>query len=167
MIRRISIGGKRWFLRGHDMDDFPSGSEPQSPMHSNNGSSHKAENLGDRDDLNPIVKSRFLGAGLDLKMDCTQKYTVYEHLARNTNDRVDACRSWLNILSNGVILFIVYTAFCDSVEGRIWEHYGIGITVKVLIGSSRCLPPFRCSFARLPTPRDYKETISSPPCFVP
>jgi solute carrier family 10 (sodium/bile acid cotransporter), member 7 len=47
---------------------------------------------------------------------------------------VDACRSWLNILSNGVILFIVYTAFCDSVEGRIWEHYGIGITVKVLIG---------------------------------
>ena len=27
-----------------------------------------------------------------------------------------------------------YTAFCDSVEGRIWEHYGIGIPVKVLIG---------------------------------
>jgi sodium/bile acid cotransporter 7 len=47
---------------------------------------------------------------------------------------VDARRSWLNILSNGVILFIVYTAFCDSVEGRIWEHYGIGLTVKVLIG---------------------------------
>jgi sodium/bile acid cotransporter 7 len=47
---------------------------------------------------------------------------------------VDAHRSWLNILSNGVILFIVYTAFCDSVEGRIWEHYGIGLTVKVLAG---------------------------------
>src|SRR5580704_10010603 len=47
---------------------------------------------------------------------------------------VDARRSWLNILSNGVILLIVYTAFCDSVEGRIWEHYGIGLTVKVLIG---------------------------------
>lgn len=27
-----------------------------------------------------------------------------------------------------------YTAFCDSVEGRIWEHYGIDIPVKVLIG---------------------------------
>ena len=47
---------------------------------------------------------------------------------------VDARRSWLNILSNGIILFIVYTAFCDSVEGRIWEHYGIGLTVKVLAG---------------------------------
>jgi solute carrier family 10 (sodium/bile acid cotransporter), member 7 len=47
---------------------------------------------------------------------------------------VDARRSLLNILSNGVILLIVYTAFCDSVEGRIWEHYGIGLTVKVLIG---------------------------------
>src|ERR1700736_6145425 len=47
---------------------------------------------------------------------------------------VDAGRPILNILSNGVILFIVYTAFCDSVEGRIWEHYGIGLTVKVLAG---------------------------------
>jgi sodium/bile acid cotransporter 7 len=47
---------------------------------------------------------------------------------------VDARRSWLNILSNGVILLIVYTAFCDSVEGRLWEHYGIGLTVKVLVG---------------------------------
>ena len=40
----------------------------------------------------------------------------------------------LNILSNGVILFIVYTAFCDSVEGRIWEHYGLGLTIEVLAG---------------------------------
>src|SRR5260370_32994441 len=47
---------------------------------------------------------------------------------------VDAGRPILNIISNGVILLIVYTAFCDSVEGRIWEHYGIGLTVKVLAG---------------------------------
>jgi sodium/bile acid cotransporter 7 len=47
---------------------------------------------------------------------------------------VDARRSWLNILSNGVILLIVYTAFCDSVEGRIWEHYGIGLTIEALVG---------------------------------
>src|ERR1700751_2325178 len=47
---------------------------------------------------------------------------------------VDSRRSWVNILSNGVILLIVYTAFCDSVEGKIWQHYGIGLTVKVLIG---------------------------------
>ena len=47
---------------------------------------------------------------------------------------VDAHGTSLNILSNGVILFIVYTAFCDSVEGRIWEHYGMELTVKVLLG---------------------------------
>jgi len=47
---------------------------------------------------------------------------------------VDANGRRLNILSNGIILFIVYTAFCDSAEGRIWEHYGIGLTVKVLAG---------------------------------
>jgi solute carrier family 10 (sodium/bile acid cotransporter), member 7 len=46
---------------------------------------------------------------------------------------VDANRAVLNILSNGVILFIV-SAFCDSVEGRIWEHYGIGLTIEVLAG---------------------------------
>jgi solute carrier family 10 (sodium/bile acid cotransporter), member 7 len=47
---------------------------------------------------------------------------------------VDASGRLLNLLSNGVILFIVYTAFCDSVEGKIWEHYGVGLTVKVLAG---------------------------------
>src|SRR4029077_18374352 len=47
---------------------------------------------------------------------------------------VDAGRPVLNMLSNGVILLIVYTAFCDSVEGRIWQHYGIGLTLDVLLG---------------------------------
>jgi solute carrier family 10 (sodium/bile acid cotransporter), member 7 len=44
----------------------------------------------------------------------------------------DQNRRWLNLLSNGVILFIVYTAFCDSVEGRVWEKYGISLTIEVL-----------------------------------
>jgi sodium/bile acid cotransporter 7 len=44
---------------------------------------------------------------------------------------VDANRRWINIVSNGVILFIVYTAFCDSVEGKIWQHYGIELTLDV------------------------------------
>ena len=43
----------------------------------------------------------------------------------------DQNRRLLNLLSNGVILFIVYTAFCDSVEGRVWEKYGIGLTLEV------------------------------------
>jgi sodium/bile acid cotransporter 7 len=45
---------------------------------------------------------------------------------------VDANRRWVNILSSGVILFIVYTAFCDSVEEKVWQHYGIGLTLEVL-----------------------------------
>jgi solute carrier family 10 (sodium/bile acid cotransporter), member 7 len=44
----------------------------------------------------------------------------------------DRNRRLLNLFSNAVILFIVYTAFCDSVEGRIWEHYGIGLTFAVM-----------------------------------
>jgi sodium/bile acid cotransporter 7 len=44
----------------------------------------------------------------------------------------DLNRRLLNLISNGVILFIVYTAFCDSVEGRVWEKYGISLTIEVL-----------------------------------
>lgn len=47
---------------------------------------------------------------------------------------VDANGRWLNLLSNAVILFIVYSAFCDPVEGRLWEHYGLGLTIKALAG---------------------------------
>ena len=32
-----------------------------------------------------------------------------------------------------VILFIVYTAFCDSVADRIWNKYGVILTVEVLL----------------------------------
>lgn len=44
----------------------------------------------------------------------------------------DQNRRFLNLLSNAVILLIVYTAFCDSVEGRVWEKFGIGLTLEVL-----------------------------------
>lgn len=45
---------------------------------------------------------------------------------------VDANRRWLNRASNAVILFIVYTAFCDSVKAKTWATYGIGLTLEVL-----------------------------------
>jgi sodium/bile acid cotransporter 7 len=44
----------------------------------------------------------------------------------------DQNRRLLNLLSSTVILIIVYTAFCDSVEGRVWERFGIGLTLEVL-----------------------------------
>ena len=31
-----------------------------------------------------------------------------------------------------MILLIVYTAFCDSVQNRIWVQFGFGLTVGVL-----------------------------------
>ena len=46
---------------------------------------------------------------------------------------VDANRRWINIASNGIILFIVYTAFCDSVKNKLWQQYGIGLTLNVLV----------------------------------
>jgi sodium/bile acid cotransporter 7 len=47
---------------------------------------------------------------------------------------VDAHKPWLRRISNTVILFIVYSAFCDSVEQRIWEQYGLAFTGKVFLG---------------------------------
>src|SRR6202035_1776258 len=40
-------------------------------------------------------------------------------LRRFVQPWVDANKRWINPISNGVILFIVYTAFCDSVTERI------------------------------------------------
>jgi sodium/bile acid cotransporter 7 len=42
---------------------------------------------------------------------------------------VDANKRWINRISNGVILFIVYTAFCDSVAEKIWDKYGFALPV--------------------------------------
>jgi sodium/bile acid cotransporter 7 len=46
---------------------------------------------------------------------------------------VDANKRWINRTSNAVILFIVYTAFCDSVTEKIWNKYGVVLTVEVLL----------------------------------
>jgi sodium/bile acid cotransporter 7 len=54
-------------------------------------------------------------------------------LRRFVQPWVDANKRWINPISNGVILFIVYTAFCDSVAERIWNKYGVFLTVEVLL----------------------------------
>ncbi len=45
---------------------------------------------------------------------------------------VYAQKRWINRISHTIVLFIVYTAFCDSVENRIWALYGVSLTIKVL-----------------------------------
>jgi sodium/bile acid cotransporter 7 len=41
---------------------------------------------------------------------------------------VNTHKIWFTRISNAVILFIVYSAFCDSVTGQIWQRYGFGLT---------------------------------------
>ena len=53
-------------------------------------------------------------------------------LRRYLKNHVDANKRWINRICNSIVLLIVYTAFCDSVENRIWTIYGIGLTLKVL-----------------------------------
>jgi len=45
--------------------------------------------------------------------------------------RVNAGKPWIARISNAVIVFIVYTAFCDSVVERIWQKHGWEMTVLV------------------------------------
>jgi solute carrier family 10 (sodium/bile acid cotransporter), member 7 len=60
-------------------------------------------------------------------------FAVGVGLRRFIQTWIDANKRWVNLISNSVILFIVYTAFCDSVSERIWDKYGFGLTVGVLL----------------------------------
>ena len=44
---------------------------------------------------------------------------------------VDPHKRWVARISNTVIVFIVYSAFCDSVENRIWATHGFSMTLLV------------------------------------
>lgn len=45
---------------------------------------------------------------------------------------IDARKPWVARLSNGAILFMVYAAFCDSVQDQVWQRHGAGLTIKTL-----------------------------------
>lgn len=38
-------------------------------------------------------------------------------------------RKWFTRISNGVIVFIVYSAFCDSVKEDVWHRHGVSVTL--------------------------------------
>ncbi len=46
---------------------------------------------------------------------------------------VEAHKPWVARISNAVIVFIVYSAFCDSVQERIWETHGFTMTLLVFL----------------------------------
>jgi len=44
---------------------------------------------------------------------------------------LETWKAWIPRISNGVIVFIVYSAFCDSVQDQIWRRYGLAMTFSV------------------------------------
>ena len=46
---------------------------------------------------------------------------------------VDHHKPWIARISNAIIIFIVYSAFCDSVAERIWQTHGAGTTAILLL----------------------------------
>lgn len=45
---------------------------------------------------------------------------------------IERHQAWSARLSNAIILFIVYTAFCDSVEQDVWRRHGALLTIQTL-----------------------------------
>lgn len=81
---------------------------------------------------------------------------------------VDANKPWITRISNLVILVIVYTAFCDSVEERIWQTYGFGLTglaafyVMLLFGVMSLLIYLSNAFLKL----NHEDSIAAYFCSV-
>jgi sodium/bile acid cotransporter 7 len=59
-------------------------------------------------------------------------FAVGMGLRNFVKDRVDARKVWVTRISNAVILFIVYSAFCESVQEKVWERYGLLLTGQVM-----------------------------------
>jgi sodium/bile acid cotransporter 7 len=55
-------------------------------------------------------------------------------LAKNVGAYADARKKLLGNVSSGIILFIVFAAFANSVKAQIWSQYGTGVTVTALGG---------------------------------
>lgn len=47
--------------------------------------------------------------------------------------RIKPLTPWIARISNAIIIFIVYCAFCDSVVDRVWERHGWKLTGLVLL----------------------------------
>lgn len=54
-------------------------------------------------------------------------------LRRHVHKWVDHHKAWIARICNTVIVFIVYTAFCDSFVEQIWHKHGADVTLKLLL----------------------------------
>ncbi len=57
-------------------------------------------------------------------------------LRRYVKHWIDRHKPWFPRISNAVIVFIVYTAFCDSVRDRLWQQHGLAMTAQVLLAAT-------------------------------
>jgi sodium/bile acid cotransporter 7 len=68
---------------------------------------------------------------------------------------VEAHRPWVARISNAVIVFIVYSAFCDSIQAQIWARHGVAMSglvfafVAVLFAAMSLLVWTVCELSRL------------------
>jgi sodium/bile acid cotransporter 7 len=54
-------------------------------------------------------------------------------------------KAWANRADRGVILLIVYGAFCDSAAERVWARYGAGVIVEVALIAAVLLAVVLCA----------------------
>lgn len=52
-------------------------------------------------------------------------------LRPHVEEWIEAQKRWVTRVCNAIVLFIVYSAFCDSVEERVWQHHGLLLTIQV------------------------------------
>ena len=81
---------------------------------------------------------------------------------------VNTHKIWFTRISNAVILFIVYSAFCDSVTGQIWQRYGFGFTgiIFLLVGALFALMSFLVFGANRALKLSREDAIASYFCSV-
>lgn len=48
-------------------------------------------------------------------------------------DWADRSKQWFTRISNAVIVFIVYSAFCDSVQEDVWHRHGATVTLLTVL----------------------------------
>ncbi len=83
-----------------------------------------AAGKGDSGSMGPLL--------LEITMLTLLPFAAGVGLRRFVRHWVDANKKWVNRISNTVILFFVYSAFCNSVKERIWHQYGLLLTVQIL-----------------------------------
>jgi sodium/bile acid cotransporter 7 len=75
--------------------------------------------------LGPLMLKIMLLTLLPFAVGMVLRHWVYEWIDRE--------KAWVARISNTVIVFMVYSAFCDSFVEKVWQEHGGGTTFKLLL----------------------------------